>query len=322
MTEPTTQPKRTGRGGGRGRGRGRDRGGRGGRGGATASNKDAEEVPTDAVAGLNINAPAFEPTQSQGAAGRGERHVSAAGVERGRGSRGGGGRGAHTGRGSSKKVSNAKSPGDETDDDMKHEKTPHQKLKQEPRTEEISKAKKHRTKKEEKGKETPTLSNAVKNGTQDKASTETPRNPSKPASPSIPPSQSQQTSDINYGKGQKICIFHVAEKPSIAQAIALGLANGNTINFRKRILPVHEFSGGTFPKAPYASSVNHRISSVAGHVFETDFGAKYQSWESVDPMELFQAPIIRKPSKGSVVKHLQDEAKGCDFIVLWMDCDR
>jgi len=142
------------------------------------------------------------------------------------------------------------------------------------------------------------------------------------SSTSIPPSQAQQTSDIHYGRGNKITIFHVAEKPSIAQAVANGLSHGHSTHLRKGTLPVHEFTGGTFPKAPYASSVSHKISSVAGHVFETDFGAKYQSWESVDPAELFQAPIIRKPTKGSVVKHLQDEAKGCDFIVLWMDCDR
>ena len=42
----------------------------------------------------------------------------------------------------------------------------------------------------------------------------------------------------------------------------------------------------------------------------------------VDPAELFNAPIKRKPCKGSIVSHLQNEAKGVDFIVLWMDCDR
>ena len=39
-------------------------------------------------------------------------------------------------------------------------------------------------------------------------------------------------------------------------------------------------------------------------------------------MELFTAPIQKKPVRGSVVKHLQTEAKGVDFIALWMDCDR
>jgi DNA topoisomerase-3 len=61
---------------------------------------------------------------------------------------------------------------------------------------------------------------------------------------------------------------------------------------------------------------------VAGHIFSVDFPQQYQSWESVDPAELFDAPIAKRPTKGSVIKHLQDEARGVDFIVSWMDGDR
>ena len=71
-----------------------------------------------------------------------------------------------------------------------------------------------------------------------------------------------------------------------------------------------------------ASSVQHRITSVAGHVFNVDFPSEYQSWDSVDPAELFHAPIKKTPCKGSIVKHLQDCARNVDFIVLWLDCDR
>ena len=68
--------------------------------------------------------------------------------------------------------------------------------------------------------------------------------------------------------------------------------------------------------------MTHRVTSVAGHVYNIDFPSEYQSWDSVDPAELFHAPIVKKPCKGSVVKHLADVTKGVDFIVLWMDCDR
>ena len=89
------------------------------------------------------------------------------------------------------------------------------------------------------------------------------------------------------------------------------------------MLPVHEFTTApAFPKAPYAKKTTHKVTSVAGHVFSVDFPQQFQSWDSVDPAELFHAPVLRKPCKGSVVKHLQTEAKGVDFIVLWMDCDR
>ena len=57
-------------------------------------------------------------------------------------------------------------------------------------------------------------------------------------------------------------------------------------------------------------------------MFSVDFGKEYQSWDSVDPAELFNAPIVKKATKKGVVKHLQSEAKGIHGLVLWMDCDR
>ena len=135
------------------------------------------------------------------------------------------------------------------------------------------------------------------------------------------PNQPQTTNDLNYGKGSKIVVLHVAEKPSIAQSIAKGLCTNGAKAVGKS-LPVHEFSGVKFSKAPNASIVVHKVTSVAGHVFSVDFPNQYQSWDSTDPLELFTAPIVQKPCKGSIVKHLQSEAKNVDFIVLWLDCDR
>ena len=43
--------------------------------------------------------------------------------------------------------------------------------------------------------------------------------------------------------------------------------------------------------------LNHRVTSVVGHVFSVDFGKEYASWDSVDPAELFDAPIVKKPTK-------------------------
>jgi len=150
--------------------------------------------------------------------------------------------------------------------------------------------------------------------------------PFAPLNPSVPPNQPQLTNDINYGRGEKLTVLHIGEKPSIAQAIAKGLSGSADVTQRGKTLPVHEFThrGGSnaFPKAPNASSCRHRVTSVAGHVFSVDFPSQFQSWDSVDPAELFTAPVVKKPCKGSVVKHLQDEARGVDFIVLWMDCDR
>ena len=142
-----------------------------------------------------------------------------------------------------------------------------------------------------------------------------------PHKPSLPPSEPQTTNNLNYKRGEKITVLHIAEKPSIAQAIAKGLARGETQQSGKG-LPMHLFDNPPFPKAPHASKCEHKVTSVAGHVFTLDFPAAYSSWDSVDPAELFQAPVVKKPCKGSVVKHLQDSARGANFIVLWLDCDR
>lgn len=66
-----------------------------------------------------------------------------------------------------------------------------------------------------------------------------------------------------------------------------------------------------------------RVTSVTGHVFSTDFPASYQNWDAVDPVELFEAPVLHAPEgKGGIVKHLEREARGMDYLVLWLDCDR
>ena len=44
--------------------------------------------------------------------------------------------------------------------------------------------------------------------------------------------------------------------------------------------------------------------------------------DSTNPADLFGAPIARKAQKQSIIKHLEREAKGCDVLALWLDCDR
>jgi DNA topoisomerase-3 len=41
-------------------------------------------------------------------------------------------------------------------------------------------------------------------------------------------------------------------------------------------------------------------------------------------MELFDADTVKSESnpKMHLCRHLQSEAKGCDHLVLWLDCDR
>lgn len=314
MTEQRAGPGNRGR-GGRGRGRGRSRGGRGrGRGRSdqqddppAANNLEQQERGKSGTTGEIV---------TRGGGGR----KNGRGRGKGREQRGGGGRGrgrvggVPTEQDSSKidENSNKGRPTASTNDSNVQGK----KGKGGQKDNQTNVDANVKTK-IQKGKNDP--SNKSKSAAT-KSKGKDPSSSSTPLIPSVPPSQPQQTSDINYGKGQSIKVLHVAEKPSIAQAIAQGLCNGKA-DYRSKSLPVHEFDCD-FPKAPHASKCTHKVTSVAGHVFSVDFPQQFQSWDSVDPGELFYAPVVRKPCKGSVVKHLQDEAKGCDFIILWLDCDR
>jgi len=131
-----------------------------------------------------------------------------------------------------------------------------------------------------------------------------------------------------YGAGQTIKILHVAEKPSIGASVAKALVSrsNNYTEFKTIGTPVHEFESTAqslpFHPCPHAASHHHTVTSVTGHVFNVDFPESFQSWDAVDPLELYGAPVTRKPCKSSIVKHLATVARNVDFIVLWMDCDR
>jgi DNA topoisomerase-3 len=111
-------------------------------------------------------------------------------------------------------------------------------------------------------------------------------------------------------------VFMVAEKPSICNAIAQALSGGKHETHGKTP-PVHTFRGNF-----RGHQANIKVSSVVGHVFSTDFPSAYQSWDKVDPGTLFDAPVERVAEKKGIVHLLQNEGKGCEYLVLWLDCDK
>ncbi|EDO44262.1 predicted protein [Nematostella vectensis] len=116
-------------------------------------------------------------------------------------------------------------------------------------------------------------------------------------------------------------VLMVAEKPSLAQSIAKFLSNGR-MNSRKGLngaCSVHEYSG-SFRNEP----VKFKMTSVCGHVMSLDFHHKYNNWDAVDPLELFTATTLKKEAteKLQMPKFLSHEAKGVDYLVLWLDCDK
>ncbi|XP_064209332.1 DNA topoisomerase 3-beta-1 isoform X1 [Anguilla rostrata] len=117
-------------------------------------------------------------------------------------------------------------------------------------------------------------------------------------------------------------VLMVAEKPSLAQSIAKILSKGSCTS-RKGLngaCSVHEYVA-SFSGQP----ARFKMTSVCGHVMSLDFIGKYNNWDKVDPAELFsKAPTEKKEAnpKLNMVKFLQVEAKGCDTVVLWLDCDK
>ncbi|XP_026275086.1 DNA topoisomerase 3-beta-1 [Frankliniella occidentalis] len=116
-------------------------------------------------------------------------------------------------------------------------------------------------------------------------------------------------------------VLMVAEKPSLATSLAHILSNGHSTS-RKAIngaCSVHEWQG-TFR----GESVFYKMTSVCGHVMSLDFISKYNNWDRVDPVELFTCPAEKKEAtpKLRMTQLLSQEARGCDFLVLWLDCDK
>ncbi|EDR22857.1 DNA topoisomerase 3-beta-1, putative [Entamoeba dispar SAW760] len=115
-------------------------------------------------------------------------------------------------------------------------------------------------------------------------------------------------------------LLMVAEKPLLAESIANFLSLG-PVKTRKGIAPscpVHEFNckfKGKITKA--------KMTSVAGHVYTCEFERAFQNW-SVDPRDLFNCKVIKVEAnpKTHIPSHLRNEAKGCNGLVLWLDCDR
>lgn len=118
-----------------------------------------------------------------------------------------------------------------------------------------------------------------------------------------------------------VTVLMVAEKPSIAKSIAEALGGGRVRSKKgvSRFCPVLEYSGTMFGR-----SANFKVTSVAGHVYTTDFPRKYQDWKSIDPLQLFAAETVKKEAnpKSRLCRHLQSLGKNVTYLVLWLDNDK
>lgn len=111
-------------------------------------------------------------------------------------------------------------------------------------------------------------------------------------------------------------VLMVAEKPILADSIAKILSN-NQYTTRKGsngVCSVAEYQGKFM-----GQTAHFKFTSTCGHVMTVDFPSKYNSWDRVDPSELFVCPIEKNEAnpKMRMNSYLAGEAKGCDILVLW-----
>ena len=121
-------------------------------------------------------------------------------------------------------------------------------------------------------------------------------------------------------------VLHVAEKPSVAKELANILSRNAAAGGRYATHTgpsvynkIFEFQG-----VLDGGAATMLITSVTGHLMETDFDERFRKWNSCDPVELFEAPIIAKvpDDKADLRRNLEQAARQCQELVLWLDCDR
>ena len=123
----------------------------------------------------------------------------------------------------------------------------------------------------------------------------------------------------------RLHVLMVAEKPSIAQAVASALAQG-PVQKRKGVspsVPVYEYDGTFFAGQDSWPNSRFRVTSTVGHMWSLDFTKAVNDNQSLDPIELYTAPTVHlEDPRPRMTEHLQAEATGCHVLVLWLDCDR
>ncbi|KAI9774418.1 MAG: DNA topoisomerase [Geoglossum simile] len=118
-------------------------------------------------------------------------------------------------------------------------------------------------------------------------------------------------------------ILCVAEKPSIARAVAEHLA-GQRPNSRRtgaEYIMNYDFN---FAFGPPWGHCSVTMTSVIGHLQSQDFAHAYRGWKSCSPGELFEAPIESyvDDKKKAIADNITREAHYAKALFIWTDCDR
>uniref|UniRef100_A0A915IA97 DNA topoisomerase n=1 Tax=Romanomermis culicivorax TaxID=13658 RepID=A0A915IA97_ROMCU len=126
--------------------------------------------------------------------------------------------------------------------------------------------------------------------------------------------------------GQQNRVLNVAEKNDVAKGIAEILSNGrfNRRESFSKFNKIYEFDLNLNLFGLH--QLNMTVTSVSGHLSNYDFAGdgRSMSWEHFPIGRLFEAPIEKTVTEyaKNIKRTLENEAKKCDFLIIWTDCDR
>ncbi|ORY82060.1 DNA topoisomerase [Protomyces lactucae-debilis] len=116
-------------------------------------------------------------------------------------------------------------------------------------------------------------------------------------------------------------VLCVAEKPSIAKAIA-GILGDQFVTRQTGNQYIKNYD--TRFQSQRWGDCNMTITSVVGHITETDFPESHRPWNSCSPDALFDVPIRTLPRDAvrPIHANLATEARHAQILFIWTDCDR
>ena len=119
-------------------------------------------------------------------------------------------------------------------------------------------------------------------------------------------------------------ILIIAEKPSIARTLSKILCTKKNKNTYKDLSKKYGWCYYTFSGEFKGIKAYFTISSVAGHLYQTEFLRMHQNNQKMDPGELFDVITVKTEASDETQmteKWLNDLAKKKDILLLWLDCD-
>ncbi|KAI5171762.1 DNA topoisomerase III [Nematocida sp. LUAm3] len=115
-------------------------------------------------------------------------------------------------------------------------------------------------------------------------------------------------------------ILNVAEKPSVAKALAEILSNGTY----KMVNSSNKYCKNLYFDMNVGGEQREMVfTSVLGHLFSLEF-EKRTGWTEVDPKSLFEEKVIWRIEEKmqGVSQNLIKLSKECSELIIWTDCDR